>query len=129
MELPDREVLAKFHLASVGFHDYDKYGKVLNSVNVMCEEKLTKCKWYDFGLRTLLLLIRIAGTLLLKPKCTEHDALSGAFMLGCSGRLLDEDIEGFEAILTENGLDTKQKGGSGWGLDTKATIPTGYTAE
>lgn len=76
-----------------------------------------------------MMTIKIAGNLLCKPGCDENAALSGAFMLGCSGRLIDEDVDLFDAILKEHGLTSKENGGPGWGLNKNAMIPTGYTAE
>lgn len=56
----------------------------------------------------------------------EQESLCCAFKLSVNAYLMEEDCEAFDVILTENGFAPKDFVKV---LNTKATIPTGYTAE
>lgn len=130
MSLPDFGVISSFILASSGFHNYDKHGKTLASVLDACKEKLSSPnkRQYDFGMRKLHSIIKISATLLIKSEGSkqETESLCSALKISIGAMLLDEDCEPFDAILSEHGFAPKD---FVKGLNTKATIPTGYTAE
>ena len=108
MMVPDREIIIKVKLASVGYMDFAILAKKFRVLYGLCEEQLSKQRHYDFGLRNILSVLRTAGINLrlelLKDATQERSQLEEMIMMRTLrdmnlSKLVADDVDLFIQLL------------------------------
>ena len=102
MMQPDRHIIIKVKLASVGYNEVGELSKKFTILYRLCEEQLSNQRHYDFGLRNILSVLRTAGnTKRGEPASPEEMFLARTLRDINLSKLVAQDKEFFDGLLAD----------------------------
>jgi dynein heavy chain, axonemal len=103
MMVPEREIIMKVKLAAVGFLHETPLAHKFDMLYRLCEQQLSKQRHYDFGLRSVLAVLRSCGAAkrAAGPSQRESEILMRVVRDMNVSKLVDADIAIFQTLIED----------------------------